>query len=151
MNTTSLIEWAQTNNIVERTEKGLENYLENWRKEDRGEFFSTFNGKSNLKLLKTELRSIQLTHVNGYSDFVYCNLRILYLGNDIGDYRTVFTLDGVADDDMIHFDKHLERTIHEGTIKVKVIKRAIKEGYTIEEISKLVDLDEDILRPLFIS
>ena len=151
MNTTSLIEWVQTNNIIERTEKGFKNYLENWKKDDRSDFFGTFNGKSNLKLLKTELRSIQLTYVSGYSDFVYCNLRILFLGNDIGDYRMVFSLDGESDDDLIHFDKHMERTINEGTVKVEVIKRAIKEGCTIEEISKLVDLDKDMIRPLFVS
>lgn len=149
MNTTSLLEWSQTNNIIERAEQGFKDYLDKWKKEDRSEFFDTFNGKSNLKLLKTELHSIQLTHVNGYSDFVYCNLRILYLGQDIGSYRMVFTLEGEVDDDLIHFEKYMQNTINDGTIKVEVITRAIKEGYTIKAISKLVDLDEDLIRPLF--
>jgi len=150
MNTISLIEWSQTYSIIERAEKGFIDYLENWKKDDRSEFFDTFNGKSNLKLLKTELHSIQLTHLRGYSDFVYCNLRILYLGKHIGEYRMVFNLEGEFDDDFIHFEKDLENIINEGTIKVKVINRAIKQGYDIEAISKLVDLDENLIRPLFI-
>lgn len=151
MNTRSLMEWAQTNNIIERTEKGFKNYLKNWKNEERSDFFDTFKGKSNLKVLKTELRSIQLTYVSGYADFVYCNLKIVYLGNDIGDYRMVFTLDGECEDDVIQFDKYMENTINEGTIKVEVINRAIKEGYTIEKISKLVELEEDLIRVLFVS
>ncbi len=63
----------------------------------------------------------------------------------------VFTLDGEADDDLIHFEKYMKHTINEGTIKVEVIKRAIKEGYTIKAISKLVGLEEELIKPLFIS
>ncbi|MFD0961552.1 hypothetical protein [Paenibacillus chungangensis] len=150
MNTTSLIEWSEANNIIDRTEQGFINYLENWKKENRSDFFDTFKGKSNLKLLKTELNSIQLTHISGYDDFIYCNLRILYLGESIGDYRMIFTLEGNLEDDVIHFEKYIDTTIKEGTIKVEVIKRAIKEGYSIEAVSKLVDLEENIIRPLFV-
>lgn len=43
----------------------------------------------------------------------------------------------------------MENTLKAGTIKVEVIKRAIKEGYSIEAISKLVDLEEEVIKPLF--
>lgn len=99
MNASTLIEWSKTHNIIEQTKQGFITYLENWKKEDRDEFFDTFNGKSNLKVLSSEFHSLQLTHISRYSDFVYCNLTILYLGKDIGDYRMVFTLEGEPADD----------------------------------------------------
>ncbi|BBH20444.1 hypothetical protein Back11_17890 [Paenibacillus baekrokdamisoli] len=149
MESRQLLEWASTHRIVDQTKQGFINYLENWKKENRDDFFDTFKGKSNLKVITTELNSIQLTHIHEYTDFVYCNLRILYLGSDIGDYRMVFTLEGKVADDLIHFDKYIDNTIKEGTVKVEIIIRAIKHGYRIEEISKLVELDEVIIKPLF--
>lgn len=151
MNTISLVEWSEAYNIIERTKKGFENYLNNWKRDNRGDFFDTFKGKSNLKLIKTELHSIQLTYMNRCSEFVYCNLSILYLGECVGDYRMIFTLEGECDDDCIHFEKDMKQTINEGTIKVEVIKRAINEGYTIEAVSKLIGLEEELIKPLFVS
>jgi hypothetical protein len=50
---------------------------------------------------------------------------------------------------MILFDKYIDNTIREGTVKVETILRAIKLGYGIEDISKLLDLDKEHLKPLF--
>ncbi|QHW30551.1 hypothetical protein GZH47_06580 [Paenibacillus rhizovicinus] len=126
MNTEQLVEWARAHRIAERTEAGFRNYMDNWKKDDRGDLFGTFRGKSNLKLLRTELHSLQLTHVIGYSDFVYCNINIYYLGQDIGHYRMVFTLEGEPADDVIHFDKYLDNAIREGTVKVEIVLKAIQ-------------------------
>jgi len=112
MNVKDLTEWSENHRIIERTRNGFVNYLENWKKDDRGDFFDTFRGKSNLKVIEPKFYSLQLTHINGYSDFVYCNLVILYLGKDIGVYRMVFTLQGEVDEDAIHFVKYIDNTIY---------------------------------------
>ncbi|GBF78521.1 hypothetical protein PA598K_07180 [Paenibacillus sp. 598K] len=150
MRTKSLVEWSAANRIIERTERGFENYLENWKNENRGDFFDSFRGKSNLKLITTELHSIQLTYMNEFSEYVYCNLSILYLGQYLGNYKMKFTLEGVVDDDVINFEQDMKQTINEGTIKVEIIKRAISQGYTIDVISKLIGLEENLIQPLFL-
>lgn len=61
----------------------------------------------------------------------------------------IFTLEGEIADDTIHFDRFMENTIREGTVKVETIKRAIKAGYSIKAISKLVELEETLIKPLF--
>ena len=147
----NLIEWSEKHKIIEKTKNGFVTYMDNWKKEHKGDFWNTFKVKSNLKLIKSEFHSLQLTHINGYSDFVYCNLNILYIGEDIGDYRMVFTLEGEVADDLINFDRFIDSTIIEGTIKVALINKAIKAGYSIDEISKIVELDKDLIRPLFVS
>ncbi|TVX93798.1 hypothetical protein [Paenibacillus agilis] len=149
MNTNELLEWSKTHQVVERTKEGFTVYLENWFKGNRRDYLNTFKEKSNLKVIRTKLDSIQLTHINGYADFVYCNLDILYLGESIGTYRCVFALDGTDADDTIHFDRFTETTIREGTVKVEIVKKALQQGYSIEEIAKLVELDVEWIRPLF--
>jgi len=149
MDTNLLLEWSRDHRIVDKATSGFCNYLDNWKRDSRDDFYDTFRGISNVKLIRTELKSIQLTHIHDYTDLVYCNLRIMYLGEHIGVYTMVFTLEGEADDDFIEFDKLLDQILRKGTVKVEIVIRAIKAGYDIEEIAALVDLDKEAIRPLF--
>ncbi|WP_264930577.1 hypothetical protein [Paenibacillus sp. LS1] len=149
INSKNLIEWSEKYAVIERTKKGFITYMENWKKENRGDFWDTFKGKSNLKLINSEFYSLQLTYINESNDFVYCNLNIMYIGEYVGSYRMVFTLDGEVADDSIDIDRFMDKIINEGTTRVEIIKKAIKHGYLIDEIAGLVELDKDLIKPLF--
>lgn len=76
--------WSEQHQIAARTENGFGVYLENWKKNDRNSFIDTFLGKSNVKLLKTELSKFSLTRNFNYIDCVSCEMSIDYLGQSIG-------------------------------------------------------------------
>ncbi|GGG87109.1 hypothetical protein [Paenibacillus radicis (ex Gao et al. 2016)] len=149
MSFTWLSEWAESHNLLERTSKGFSNYMDNWKKDNRGDFFATFRGKSNLKMLQTEFQSYQFTHLTENPHYVSCTLNIRYLNEYIANYSMIFTLDGEVQDDLMDFDKLLANTIREGTVKVELIVRARKLGYSAAEVAQLVDLDEETVLRLY--
>lgn len=61
----------------------------------------------------------------------------------------VFTMDGEVADVLIDYDRFMDKALNEGTTRVEIIKKAIQQGYSIDEIAVLVELRKDLIKPLF--
>ncbi|QYR19634.1 hypothetical protein KZ483_17220 [Paenibacillus sp. sptzw28] len=61
----------------------------------------------------------------------------------------MFNLNGEVEDDVLQFDRFSKETIREGTIKVKIILNAINEGLGMNTIARIIEIDEELIRPFF--
>ncbi|EFM12339.1 hypothetical protein PaecuDRAFT_1019 [Paenibacillus curdlanolyticus YK9] len=146
MDASQLIEWSAEHRIVERTESGFLRYLHEWKKTNRADYIDTFMGELDTQLCTTKMKSIQLTHHYELSyDVVYCNLFILYIGERIGEYRMIFTLDGEVEDERLQLDRTSKETIRDGSIKLWMIRNARTAGLSINAIAQVMELEENMI------
>lgn len=101
MNTEEFENWILINNVAERTKKGFWTYIENYKKEEPDEFKEVFN---NIKLnyLEININKISLTMSYRFDEpisFVSVCIEVVYEGEEICIYESIFALDGSAMDD----------------------------------------------------
>ncbi|MWC28064.1 hypothetical protein [Paenibacillus sp. MMS18-CY102] len=149
MDTSQLIEWSVIHNIVERTECGFFSYLREWKKANREDYIDTFMGDLDIYLCTAKMKSIQLTHHFELSyDVVYSTLYVLYLGERIGEYHMIFTLDGAIEDEGLQLDQTSKDSIREGSIKLWMIRSARNAGLSIHSIAQAVEIEENLITHL---
>jgi len=152
MDSNSLKEWGEKNNVINRTIEGFWEYISNWEKEHPDEFHDLFMGKLDRRLIKLEIKSIQLTHIFNYSDFVYCNISIYLLEDyiSIGNYKMVFTLDGEIEDDILDLKDYSFIRNEISLIKnsIKIAQNALKHGAEPEFVSAITGLNMEYVANL---
>lgn len=103
MNTEEFQNWISLNNIVERTKKSFWNYVENYRNEESDEFSEVFSNV-NMDFLEITISKVSLT-VNYRFDepiiFVSAFADIKYEDGEIGEYESLYSLDGDDLDDYL--------------------------------------------------
>jgi hypothetical protein len=145
MNSDMLIQWYKEHNIEHRTTNGFWTYLDNWRKEDTD--FDFDYGEMDSRLIELEVHKIQFTHIFDYDDFIYVFLKIYYNDDYIGTYKSVYTLDGDDEDDILKFEENrfIKILVETTNNSIKIAEKALKEGIPNEVVSKITGLRSSLI------
>ncbi|MGW7162425.1 hypothetical protein [Paenibacillus sp. LK1] len=103
MNTDELLNWASTNDIIERAKKAFWSYMENYKMEEPDEYRELFNNVD-LNLLDTNISKISLTISYRFDEpisFVSVFIEIIYEEEELCIYESLFSLDGSELDDYL--------------------------------------------------
>ncbi len=145
MNSEMLIQWYRKNNIEQRTINDFWKYFDRYRKEDTDFEFDL--GDMDTRLIELEVNKIQLTHILNYKDFIYVLLRIYYNDEYICSYKSVYTLDGEDEDDILKFeDNRFIKILVETTNKsIEIAEKALKEGIPTEVVERITGLKSSLI------
>ncbi|MFD4706441.1 hypothetical protein ACFWM3_16445 [Gottfriedia sp. NPDC058432] len=148
MNSEMLIQWYKKHNIEHRTINGFWTYLDNWRNED-SDFEFKF-GDMDKRLIKLEVKKIQFTHIFNNNDFIYVFLWIYYNDENIGSYKSVYTLDGEDEDDILNFDdnKFIKILVETTNNSIEIAEKALKEGISNEVVEKISGLKSSLIEDI---
>ncbi|ODG93445.1 hypothetical protein BED47_03930 [Gottfriedia luciferensis] len=145
MNSEMLIQWYKKHNIEDRTINGFWTYLDNWRNED-SDFEFEF-GDLDKRLIELEVKKIQFTHIFNYNDFIYVLLWIYYNDENIGSYKSVYTLDGESEDDILNFDdnRFIKILVETTNNSIEIAEKALMEGISSEVVGKISGLKSSLI------
>lgn len=103
MNTEEFQSWISLNNIIERTKRDFWNYIENYRSEESEEFLEVFSNV-NMDYLEISISKVSLTINYRFDEpitFVSAFVDIEYEDEEIGEYESLYSLDGDDLDDYL--------------------------------------------------
>lgn len=103
MNTEEFQSWISLNNIIERTKRDFWNYIENYRSEEPEEFLEVFSNV-NMDYLEISISKVSLTINYRFDEpitFVSAFVDIEYEDEEIGEYESLYSLDGDDLDDYL--------------------------------------------------
>lgn len=103
MNTEEFQDWISINNVAERTKKSFWQYIDNYREEEPDEFREVFSN-IDLNSLNIIINKISLTISYRFDEpisFVSVCIALVYEGEEIGAYESLFTLSGNEMDDYL--------------------------------------------------
>jgi hypothetical protein len=140
-----LIQWYKKHNIEQRSINGFWTYLDNWQKED--EDFDFDYGEMDSRLIELDVHKIQFTHIFDYDDFIYVILWIYYNEEYIGLYKSVYTLDGEGEDDILKFEdnRFIKILVETTNNSIEIAEKALKEGIPNEVVEKITGLKSSLI------
>jgi len=103
VNTEEFQSWISLNNIIERTKRDFWNYIENYRSEESEEFLEVFSNV-NMDYLEISISKVSLTINYRFDEpitFVSAFVDIEYEDEEIGEYESLYSLDGDDLDDYL--------------------------------------------------
>ena len=151
MNAITLLEWEQKHNAINLTIESFWKCFKKWKEENKDDYHATFQGKLYDDFISVSERSISLRLNFGSQHVVmFCSIDIMYLEEHIGDYTIEFFLDGEIADDYLDFGDKTLRDYRISKIKhnLRIARSSIKEGLSLEVISKITKLDVKYLKIL---
>ncbi|MFJ5718255.1 hypothetical protein [Neobacillus sp. NPDC093127] len=145
MNSEMLKQWYKKHNIEQRSINGFWTYLDNWRKED--EDFDFDYGEMDSRLIELDVHKIQFTHLFDYDDFIDVILRIYYNEEHIGSYKSVYTLDGEDEDDILKFEdnRFIKILVETTNNSIEIAEKALKEGIPNQVVEKITGLKSSLI------
>lgn len=149
MNSDQLKQWYVDNNIEERTINGFWNYFNNYRNEELYDFEDNF-GNIDDRLVELKVSKIQFTVIFECGDFIYAILDIYYNNKYIGSYKSVYTLDGEIDDDLLNLEdtNYIKRIVDRYNNSIKIAENLLREGLSAELVARVTGLKQHIIEDI---
>lgn len=153
MDTSELKQWFIYNNIENRTIEGFWGYFHNYRDEDIYDFEDAFGdafGDIDERLIKVKVNKVQLTHIFKHGDFIYSILNVYFMEDYFGEYKSVFTLDGEDEDDILRLQPSsmIKKLTAEANRSIEIAKESLCENLNSELIAKITGLELDFINEL---
>ncbi|PGZ93355.1 hypothetical protein [Bacillus sp. AFS029533] len=99
------------------------------------------------RLIELEVKKIQFTHIFNYNDFIYVLLWIYYNDENIGSYKSVYTMDGETEDDILNFDdnRFIKNLVESTNNSIEIAEKALMEGISSEVVGKISGLKSSLI------